>query len=155
MMWCKYTKSGFSDLVQACWIWTWQQVPDPISHHAKCGLTGTSGLGGPLILFTLDGLLYAWTSTHYISSRGVRLILDWKWSDTEDQWWSNSGGHLAPHFGPPAHFWMPILVRMTLEDLAKLFYFMTFISKFHILASRGQTSEILTIFGHISATKNE
>ena len=31
------------------------------------------------------------------------------------------------------------------------FYFMTFIPKLHILATRGQTSGISTIFGHISA----
>ena len=32
-----------------------------------------------------------------------------------------SGGPLAHQCGPPAHFWMPILVQMTLEDVAKLF----------------------------------
>ena len=31
-----------------------------------------------------------------------------------------------------------MLVLMTLEDVAKLFYFMTFIPKFHILAQRSK-----------------
>ena len=39
---------------------------------------------------------------------------------------------------------------MTLEDMAKLFYFLTFIPKFHILAPRSKKSENVTIFGHIS-----
>ena len=39
---------------------------------------------------------------------------------------------------------------MTLEDVAKLFYFFTFIPKFHILAPRSKKSENVTIFGHIS-----
>ena len=46
---------------------------------------------------------------------------------------------------------MSILVEVTLEEVAKLFYFMTFIPKCHILATRGQNSGILTIFWHISA----
>ena len=41
---------------------------------------------------------------------------------------------------------------MTLEDMANIIYFITFIPKFHILATRGQKSWILKIFGHISAT---
>ena len=38
---------------------------------------------------------------------------------------------------------MPILVQMTLEDMAKLFYFMTFIPKLHILATRGKKVDFL------------
>ena len=37
-----------------------------------------------------------------------------------------SGGPLAHHFGSPAQSWMPLVVEMTLEDMTKLFYFMTF-----------------------------
>ena len=51
----------------------------------------------------------------------------------------------------PAHFWMPILVQMTLEDVAKPLYFMAFLPKFHILATRGKKSGILTIFVYVSA----
>ena len=36
-------------------------------------------------------------------------------------------------------------------DVGKLFYFMNFIPKLYILATRGKKSGILTIFGHISA----
>ena len=39
---------------------------------------------------------------------------------------------------------------MTLEDVAKLLYFFTFIPKFHILAPRTKKSENVKIFGHIS-----
>ena len=46
---------------------------------------------------------------------------------------------------------MPKLVHMTLEDVAKLFYIMNFIPKFHILGTRGKQIVIFTIFGHISA----
>ena len=42
---------------------------------------------------------------------------------------------------------MPILVQITLEGVAKLFYFMAFIPKCHILATRGKFYH----FGHISA----
>ena len=42
-------------------------------------------------------------------------------------------------------------MHLVWEDVGKLFYFMTFIPKLHILATRGQNSGILTIFGHISA----
>jgi hypothetical protein len=40
---------------------------------------------------------------------------------------------------------------MTFEDMVKLFYFITFIPKFHILATRGEKSCILTIFSPILA----
>jgi len=40
---------------------------------------------------------------------------------------------------------------MILEDVAKLFYFMTFIPKFHILAPRSKKSRNFIIFGQISA----
>ena len=40
---------------------------------------------------------------------------------------------------------------MTFEDMVKLLYFMTFILKLHILATRCQTSGFFSIFGHISA----
>ena len=42
-------------------------------------------------------------------------------------------------------------LHLVLEDVGKLFYFVTFISKLHIFAILGQNSEIFTIFGHISA----
>ena len=42
-------------------------------------------------------------------------------------------------------------LHLVIEDVGKLFYLMNFIPKLHILATRGQKSEILTIFGHISA----
>ena len=40
---------------------------------------------------------------------------------------------------------------MTLEDVAKLFHFITFIPKFHILASSGKRGGSLTIFVYILA----
>ena len=40
---------------------------------------------------------------------------------------------------------------LVLEDVAKLFYFMTFIPKLHILATKGKKSWILMIFVHILA----
>ena len=40
---------------------------------------------------------------------------------------------------------------MTLEDVAKLFYFMTFIPKCHILATRCKKCGIFTILGNILA----
>ena len=43
------------------------------------------------------------------------------------------------------------MLHFVLEDVGKLFYFMTFIPKFHILATRGKKSGILTIFGPILA----
>ena len=42
-------------------------------------------------------------------------------------------------------------LNLFLEGMAKLFYFMTFIHDFHILATRCQKRLILTIFVHISA----
>ena len=42
-------------------------------------------------------------------------------------------------------------LHLVIEDVGKLFYLMNFIPKLHILATRGKKSEILTIFGHISA----
>merc|ERR1712082_209548 len=41
--------------------------------------------------------------------------------------------------------------HMTFEDMVKLFYFMTFIPKLHILATRGQKSGFFTIFGTLLA----
>merc|ERR1712082_337347 len=43
----------------------------------------------------------------------------------KDQWWA---------FGPPLQAFSPIKkLDMTFEDMVKLFYFMTFIPKLHIL----------------------
>ena len=52
-----------------------------------------------------------------------------KFCTLKEQWWA---------FGPPLWASSPLL--MTFEDVAKLFYFMTFISKFHILSTRGKKS---------------
>ena len=41
--------------------------------------------------------------------------------------------------------------NLVIEDVGKLFYFMNFIPKLHILATRGKKSGIFTIFEHISA----
>jgi hypothetical protein len=46
---------------------------------------------------------------------------------------------------------MPSLVKMTLEDLAKLFLFHDFFPKFHILDTMGKESGILTILEPVSA----
>ena len=55
------------------------------------------------------------------------------------------------HFGPSAHHYGPSAqtkkMHMTFEDMVKLFYFMTFIPKLHILAARGKKSGFFTIFG--------
>ena len=40
---------------------------------------------------------------------------------------------------------------LVLEDVAKLFHFMTFIPKLHILDTKGKKSWIFMIFVHISA----
>ena len=37
-------------------------------------------------------------------------------------------------------------LHLVIEDVGKLFYFMKFIPKLHILATRGKKSEMLTIF---------
>ena len=42
-------------------------------------------------------------------------------------------------------------LHLVLKDVGISFYFINFIPKLHILATRGQHSGILTIFGHISA----
>ena len=42
-------------------------------------------------------------------------------------------------------------LHLVLEDMVKLFYFMTLIPKFHILATRGKQKLILTIFVHVLA----
>ncbi len=42
-------------------------------------------------------------------------------------------------------------LHMTFEDIVKLFYFMSFFPKLHILATRVKKSGFFTIFGHISA----
>merc|ERR1712082_592057 len=48
------------------------------------------------------------------------------------------------HFGPSAHRYGPSApkkkLHMTFKDMLKLFNFMTFIPKLHILATRGQKS---------------
>ena len=41
-------------------------------------------------------------------------------------------------------------LHLVLEDVATLFYFMTFIPKFNIFATRVKKSSILMIFVHIS-----
>ena len=41
-------------------------------------------------------------------------------------------------------------LHLVSEDVANFFYFMTFIPKFHILATRGKKSWILTILVHVS-----
>ena len=58
---------------------------------------------------------------------------------------------MAHHCGPLAYFLMSILVEVTLEDMKKLFYFITFIPKCHILVIRCKKCGILTIFGHVLA----
>ena len=42
-------------------------------------------------------------------------------------------------------------LHLVLEDVRKLFYFMTIIPKLHILATRGKKMFFFTIFGHISS----
>ena len=54
----------------------------------------------------------------------------------------------AHHCGPLAHFLMSILVQVTLDDVAKLFYF---IPKCYILATSCKKCGISTIFGNILA----
>merc|ERR1712082_306100 len=51
-------------------------------------------------------------------------------------------------FGPPLWAFGPNKrFHMTFVDMVKLFYFMTFIPKLHILAPRGKKSGFFTIFG--------
>ena len=49
----------------------------------------------------------------------------------------------------PVVLWPKKKLDMTIEDMVKLFYFMTFIPKLHILATRGQKSGFFTIFGQL------
>merc|ERR1712082_335535 len=57
------------------------------------------------------------------------------------------------HCGPSAHHYGPSSKKKkfhkTFEDMVKLFYFMTFIPKLHILAIRGKKSGFFTIFGQM------
>merc|ERR1712082_146741 len=57
------------------------------------------------------------------------------------------------YFGPSAHHYghsaQTKKLHMTFEDMVKLFYFMTFIPKLHILATRSQKSGFITIFGQM------
>merc|ERR1712239_19708 len=53
-------------------------------------------------------------------------------------------GPLAHHYGPWAQ---TKKLQRTFEEMVKLFYFMTFIPKLHIFATRGKKSGYFTIFG--------